>query len=264
MSKFISIEPIEEKYVREDFIDKRFDTVSTLPLQKIILLFSTPRSGSTYLCDQIYRGTGLVGHEYFQPYGYIQVLAKRWGCCIDGKINPEKYIQSLIRHRSRWGNLIINLHGSHLSFFKQFEGFLETVSTNAYHLNRLDILGQSISYALALKDGQWSSFFPNKNPEASVCLAEAFKASKDITWQNMQINSYCRLRGIMPKPLMYEEIVQAGALDAIINDVKNDIAMDEHDVIRAAQQINNSAGVRKQSSEKKKAISLALSQEIMG
>ena len=67
----------------------------------------------------------------------------------------------------------------------------------------------------------------------------------------------------MPKPLMYEEIVQAGALDAIINDVKNDIAMDEHDVIRAAQQINNSAGVRKQSSEKKKAISLALSQEIM-
>ena len=119
--KLLKVADIQRQYPTEEFICKKYDRASKDKLRTIILLLSTPRSGSTLLCDLIYKSIGVLGHEYFQPHGYIQELARRWDVLEDGSIDVSKFIESLIYYRSKNGILCINLHGSHIKLFMKFK-----------------------------------------------------------------------------------------------------------------------------------------------
>ena len=52
----------------DDFADGQFDRdVGTAP-RTLLLILSTPRSGSTLACDLLHQAGVCTAHEYFQPY----------------------------------------------------------------------------------------------------------------------------------------------------------------------------------------------------
>ena len=155
--RFIEIANIRRQYPPEEFICKKYDRASRDKLKSIILLLSTPRSGSTLLCDLVNKSIGVLGHEYFQPHGYIQALATRWGVLEDGYIEMRKFIESLIYYRSNNGILCINLHGSHIKLFMRFLKFIPSCEFKFVHLKRKSVIPQAVSYMFREKTGQWSS-----------------------------------------------------------------------------------------------------------
>ena len=157
--KLVKLPNIQRQYPAEEFICGKYDKASGDKLKTIILLLSTPRSGSTLLCDLIYKSIGVLGHEYFQPHGYIQELAKRWNVLEDGCINVGKFIESLIYYRAKNGILCINLHGSHIKLFMKFLTFIPSCTFKFVHLKRKSIVPQAVSFVLAEQTGQWSSIY---------------------------------------------------------------------------------------------------------
>ena len=162
--QFVEVSQVNREYPIEDFISEKFDIASNEKLTDLILILTTPRSGSTLLCDLIYRASSILGHEYFQPHGYIQHLARRWKAYDKGLINPQLFINSIITQRAFDGKLCINLHGSHISLFSKFIQYFPSCTVKTIFLKRKYILPQAVSFAIAHQTGAWSSAYePNQN-----------------------------------------------------------------------------------------------------
>lgn len=145
-----------------DFAHEAFDKVEEGPLRTVLLLYSTPRSGSTMVCDQI-RRTGLcVTHEYFQPWDYRPAMEARWGV-LPG--DHAGYLRALIRHRTGpTGWLGINLHGHHVPMWEAARPALpDTVDrVIKIRIRRRDVHAQAVSYYIARQTGAWSSAYENR------------------------------------------------------------------------------------------------------
>lgn len=137
--------------------------------QTSYLVCSTPRSGSTLLCEAL-RGTGALGTpaEYFNVEATVEPLRKRWGS-VDG----ESFVRDLYRHRTtdqgvfgtklHWQQVeemggILGLGepdwGSPGSERRMLERFFP--GATYVHLSRRDQRRQAVSYWLADKTRQWS------------------------------------------------------------------------------------------------------------
>lgn len=148
------------KIPAEDFIHARYDTQHSVSLQRILFILSTPRSGSTLLCDILRRNGVCLPHEYFQPYQYIPIAAARWECIQSGTLDREAYVNALVRYRiGPNGDLGINLHGNHLSVFSAFERLFGEKEAFFVHIRRRDVIAQAVSYEIAHQTGRWSSGF---------------------------------------------------------------------------------------------------------
>lgn len=77
----------DSRIPESDFVSAYYDRDYSETTTKVLIIFSTPRSGSTLLCDMIYEARGPLAHEYFQPYQYMPILSRRWGALHDGKVN---------------------------------------------------------------------------------------------------------------------------------------------------------------------------------
>lgn len=162
-----------------DFATSDFD--NRIPhnrkLKNLYILISTPRSGSTALCTEIYRQTGLVIHEYLQPFQYMPYLASRYGAIekrAHARPNPKheiivlrKYFEELVRHRAIDGTLGINCHASHLGYLnaliEQAKSLNPNLKVRKDYLYRLDKYKQAASYAIAKQTRQWSTIRPAKS-----------------------------------------------------------------------------------------------------
>jgi len=144
----------------EDFIHPSFDTTEK-KASKLLLLLSSPRSGSTMLSERLHNWDVCLTHEYFQPFQYLPALADRWKCLEDGVVDRQRYVDALFTHRSSKSEWLgINLHGSHVaSFMEYFSHFPKLEVIKIIHLRRKDSLKQAISYEIASQTGQWSSHF---------------------------------------------------------------------------------------------------------
>lgn len=156
-----------------DFATAAFDNSQphNNPLQKLYIMVSTPRSGSTALCSEIYRQTGLVVHEYLQPFQYMPYLASRYGAIKRASHNQttsrgciivlSKYLGALVKHRAREGTLGINCHVSHLFYLDALieSAKSENPSLVVYkdYLYRQDKHAQAASYAIAKQTRVWST-----------------------------------------------------------------------------------------------------------
>lgn len=144
----------------QDFINPNFDTIEK-NASKLLILLSSPRSGSTMLSERLDNWGVCLTHEYFQPFQYLPALANRWKCLEDGVVNHQRYVDALFTHRSsKSGWLGINLHGSHVASFMEFFNYFPKLETiKIIHLRRKNSLKQAISYEIASQTGQWSSHF---------------------------------------------------------------------------------------------------------
>lgn len=208
----IHIEPsesvkIKEKIPSEDLINSQFDKDYGVSVTDVLVIFSTPRSGSTVFCDLIRQNKGCIPHEYFQSQQYIPILAERWNCIEASCLKKDDFIRSLCKYRTyQNGFLGINLHGLHLNNFLKLENIFKTVRWHYIHMMRSDVIGQAVSFAIASQTGQWSSHY-KKQKEAGYdfmqilskldhinkynALIKAFLTSRNVPWQTVYYEDFC-------------------------------------------------------------------------
>lgn len=198
---------IKSRVPVEDFIDSKYDYLDRFELTDVLVIFSTPRSGSTFLCDLIYKNSICTPHEYFQYYDYIPLLAERWECIERGRLNKSKFLKALIDNRTApSGWMGINLHGEHLSTFSKFEALFPEVNFHYIHVIREDSLSQAVSYEIALQTGKWSSNFASQSDAKYNFLGIKQKLER-IHHQNDLIKSYIKLKNIPCKTVYYEKLI---------------------------------------------------------
>ena len=152
---------------KHDFINENYDNKidSDCKLRLLYFLISTPRSGSTWLCSEIFKKYGIVVHEYLQISQYIPHFAMRSNLLnYDGdscyKLNFENYVELLSRKRTKNGVLGINVHINHMPLaLKLQESIIKrnpSVKVISHFLTRENKISQSISYAKASNSRLWS------------------------------------------------------------------------------------------------------------
>lgn len=202
-----SIAAAQEKIPAKDFANKRYDNSQSGEKEPkgIFFLLSTPRSGSTAICDLLYRSNFCLTHEYFQPYEYLPLLAERWGCIFDGELNRKEYVRQLIKHRtSNSGWLGINLHASHLRLFAEFEQYLPNVPKVVFRIRRKNTIAQAISLDIARQTGQWSSEF--KSHSDPIYCFDGIKEELDhLSHSDALIDAYISLNKDDVTEIYYED-----------------------------------------------------------
>lgn len=192
---------------QEDFAGAGYDTDNPGALAKIIIILSSPRSGSTFLCDLFHINGICLPHEYFQPQEYLPLLADRWGCRKGEDLDGEAYVQALTRYRtSSDGTLGINLHGSHLAGFLHFEPLLAGLPVDFVVVQRRDIIAQAISHEIAGQTQRWSSAFASSGkPEYrfDAILARV----RNLQRQNLLTQAFANARRGAAADISYEDLV---------------------------------------------------------
>jgi LPS sulfotransferase NodH len=213
--------PVNLCMPREDYVDQQFDDVKEGPLRKIIVLLSTPRSGSTLVCDFLRQYDVCVMHEYFQPYQYMPILAERWGCLDNGSIQISDYVNSLIKYRtSESGVLGINVHGGHLEYLDAALEYFD-VPVQYVLLTRLDPLSQAVSYEVAHQTKKWSSEYASlAEPVYDFnCLNRRLRSLNDQNSKNYAFLYKCKASYDV---LVYEEMIKTPSLIADLFEVSHD------------------------------------------
>ena len=183
----------------------------------ILLILSTPRSGSTLLCAYLRQIDFCVAHEYFQPFQYLPLLAKRWRCARRGVLNNRRFVDALAARRTHHnGWLGINLHGSHLDTYRHLAPHLPKVTTTAVFLRRRDLDAQAVSYEIASQTHKWSSHYGRRHePEYDGRKIRHRRAQ--LVAQNAAIEAFLNVARIDAQMLYYEDLVDdaASALGAL-------------------------------------------------
>jgi len=201
----------------EDFVNAAFDEQAPTPTRDLLVILSTPRSGSTFLCDMLRRAGVCVAHEYFQPYQYLPALADRWGARDGNHIDLAAYVAGLRRHRtSAAGILGVNLHGHHLPVFLKAEPAFADLTPHYVLLRRRDTVAQAVSYHIARSTGAWSSHFAPV-ADSAYDFAGIDAALRNITLWTTWNEAFLKARGAEPVMLWYEDLVAdpAAALASI-------------------------------------------------
>ncbi len=204
-----SIKKMKLDFPEDDFVDARFDQPFNNKLKKLIVVFSTERSGSTFLCDLMYRAGVCLPHEYFQPYNYMPLFAERWGALDGGKISIKSYCQSLIKNRtSADGVLGLNLHGSHIYLFEQARKYFGNPKVEYYFLKRSNIISQAISYEIAFQTQAWSSEYRKSKIELVYNFEMIMEKLLWLEFDLLKIDVYCKKNALCPNVIYFNELVK--------------------------------------------------------
>jgi LPS sulfotransferase NodH len=200
-----------------DFVSEQFDRDVDTPPSRMIVVLSTPRSGSTLLCQLLDRVGLCTAHEYFQHEEYIPLLAYRWNCVDKGQVDWQRYARALERRRtSDQGVLGLKLHGTHLHYFLEALPHFSAGEREFVWLQRRDKLQQAVSFGIARQTNQWSSEFA-KQAEARYDFEYFHKRLKMIHFQEDIIRAFLALRSLPHRLVYYEDVVERP--EAILHDV---------------------------------------------
>jgi LPS sulfotransferase NodH len=192
----------------DDFVQPQFDVQAGYPTQNALVLFSTPRSGSTLLCDLLRQSQHCLPHEYFQPTDYLPVLAERWQCVRNGVLDDALYVKNLQRFRTfENGWLGLNLHGSHLKYYLRTEHHFQSVKMHYLHIQRKDILAQAVSFDIASQTRKWSSHF-RQSGIAHYSRKGICEKLSIINAQNVAIRAFFLAKGLPYELIFYEDLVE--------------------------------------------------------
>ncbi len=205
-------ESATRKIPEADFVDRNYDAEYLQSPKGMFFLLSTPRSGSTVICDLLYKSGFCLAHEYFQPYEYLPILASRWDCLQEGILDKEKYTNQLIRFRTlKSGWLGINLHGHHLPIFCEFKKYFPRSKRIFVRIRRRDIIAQAVSYEIASQTGRWSSEFHTEvTPEYSFDKIK--NKINSIEHQNLITDIFLSLLNENVIELFYEDFIMNPSL----------------------------------------------------
>lgn len=192
----------------DDLTGAKFDRDTGTPLKGIVVIFSTPRSGSTLLCDLLKNQQIVTAHEYLQAAQYRPLLEARWGVKAQ---DDAAYLAALARYRcSDQGLLGINVHGSHLPAFRRLSAHFGDLPVTYIILRRRHAFAQAMSYFVAKQTGQWSSHFEEHRP-AKYDRKLLEKCLADLALQNWAIEQFIKETGQTSQRLDYEDIVAGTA-----------------------------------------------------
>lgn len=199
---------VDTRIPQDDFINKKYDRIERTTPRYILLICSTPRSGSTLLCDILFRNNACIAHEYFHPSEYMSMLAERWGVQIDGEADFASYVAKL-RERRTFPNgwLGINIQSEHLPIYLAAEPHLKDLEIHYVHLLRRDLIAQSVSYHIAEQTGQWSSKW-EKRDNPTYDYNSIWNHLQRITHGNVAIQAFIRSRRVDAVTLYYEDLVK--------------------------------------------------------
>ena len=205
---YAEIDLLESDIPSQDLSDSQFDLTEEHQTTNILVIFSTPRCGSTYFCNLLHANDFCIPHEYFQLEQYLPTLARRWGCISNGILDKKNYIQSLCSKRTKKnGWLGVNLHSHHIKTFEDFKVHFPKNTTFYYiQLMRKDILEQAVSYEIAEQTGQWTSFFKKrKEPEYNFSAISA--KVKSIKNGSFFIKKYIEENKLACLDIYYENLL---------------------------------------------------------
>lgn len=191
-----------------DFINARYDVAEATETTDLLVILSTPRSGSTLLCDHIYRHGLCLPHEYFQPFQYMPALAERWDAREDGETDLKTYVRQLRKFRTfPNGWLGVNLHAKHLQIWIAAQPHLQNLRQHYVHVLRRDQIAQAVSYHIASQTRQWSSQFERQGtPEYD--FNKIRNRLSEIQMGNTAIEAFLRTRELDSETVYYEDLVQ--------------------------------------------------------
>lgn len=218
----------------DDLLDPSFDRHPPGPAMPPVtsyLVCSTPRSGSTLVCEAL-RSTGrlAVPTEYFNIEATVEPLSRRWGST-DG----EAYVCDLYRFRtSPDGTFGTKLHWQQVEEMEQrlalapvtgpdrcrLPRMLERLFPGAryVHVERRDRIRQAVSYWNADHTRQWSV---HRGEEPAPAAAPEYDADGIDTWYD-RIDAgeagwaaFFDRSGIEPIRVVYEDFVRDYALNVV-------------------------------------------------
>ncbi|MEL6167320.1 MAG: Stf0 family sulfotransferase [Pseudomonadota bacterium] len=189
-----------------DFVDSDFDEpVAHIP-RHLILIYSTPRTGSTMVCDLIRRTGACVPHEYLQNFQYRPALEARW------RVSPgddAAYARALIRHRTGpAGHLGINLHARHLDSWRRFKDHLPPFERVTHlRVTREDRDAQAVSYFLAKGTGSWNTSFGDPVQQPSYDARRIHKLERRLDRDEQVLDRYLSGIAAPVATFTYERVI---------------------------------------------------------
>jgi LPS sulfotransferase NodH len=206
--------------------DERLDFNHFGPLRKSYIVASSHRSGSVYLCSQLWE-TGVLGAPtaYLGRGRALRGLMKRFNV-----FSYSDYIASLIAHRtSRNGVFGMKEHFTHFeACIKEFPAFLEVLSPMTYiYLSREDKVAQAVSMAKALQTDEWTSRRESgRSPSLRYDRELIENCMKEIALQDASWMRWFETHGVTPFEMTYEGLTAdtAGTVRSIVEllGVQND------------------------------------------
>lgn len=199
------------------YFDAAFDSGEITEPKSRYAIFSSPRTGSNYLCARLSNLKNCLGipMEYLHPDA-IRLMGARLLCGAKEGANLDSYLQSVARVRTTsdgWfgtkvqpEQLLIQV-GISMDSACTFLGSFDRLIL----MTRRDKLGQAISGALAYSTGEWFNFGSEPNLERGI--AELFPL---IDRLQMQYEAEEKLMGGLSRLLQgrlllhiaYEEILE--------------------------------------------------------
>lgn len=218
-SSYLRLKPVNIENLRlppSDYVNAQFDNqhkqttndkASNSQAKSLLLILSTPRSGSTYFTELLKNAEHCIAHEYFQSFQYLPILSKRWQVLYNNKVHIEKYTQALIQNRtSKEGVLGIKLHGRHIKTFTKFKPYFDHLPTTCVVLQRCDIIAQAVSYEIASQTSQWSAAYTSK-----VTPVYSFNGilhrMQSIQSQNEAIDRFLQRHKLNHVNVSYEQLI---------------------------------------------------------
>lgn len=132
-----------------------FDQEEAGPAALFVVIAKTGRSGSHLLGRLLFRmGFGVPWEYYHRPF--LPEFARRWRIDSDHPAFPQRYLDAILRYRTRNGVCVVDC--SPRTFCKLKAGWAargEPSRLAFIHLWRRDSLAQAISRRLAHQSGYW-------------------------------------------------------------------------------------------------------------
>lgn len=202
--------------------DAEFDYSSPVTPTKFYAVATFARTGSNYLCEELWR-TGQLGapYEYFNYHNLMLKMIKRLGV-----ESMQDYAQRLFEIRTSPNGVFgVKLFPEHIKFMHLAHLMWRFQNLKFIYLERKNVLAQAISYTKAVQTSQWSNYDIAQS-EASydynsllTCLGRIEQARK--FWEN-----YFRENKIQPYRLTYEQFISSP--DYFIKDILRQFGF-EHD-----------------------------------
>jgi LPS sulfotransferase NodH len=187
-------------------LDERLDFNHFVPLRKSYIVAASYRSGSNYLCWELWR-TGVLGApvEFLNPYDALPVLMNRFKAS-----SAANYITKLIEHRtSKNGVFGLKTHSHHFeAFLKQYPALLEALAPVTFiHIHRRNKLAQAVSMAKALQTDFWTSRIESERPPAQYDRELIAKCLEEIEQQERKWPQWFEAHNVTPFQVLYEDLI---------------------------------------------------------
>jgi len=189
----------------DDLIRAKFDCPYDSTAKHLLVLYSSPRCGSTFACHVLRDTRICVAHEYFQPFQYRPYLEKRWNIAPD---NDSEYISQIVKHRGGPNGILgINLHGRHIKYWEKARHALpRSISETHIRIKRKDLEAQAVSYYIARNTNNWIKSDTRKAlPTYNYFAIRNLK--KEIVESEGLIDAFIKQNSLPVRTIFYEDFI---------------------------------------------------------